>query len=192
MRACEPDRSSTVERDGSGSATTSTATASPGPARPDYLWVAEEGWEIDHFLFDNPELKRTPYAWLSDFVGMLPMPDGGAAEAALTADVNAEHVERIRRFSRLRDRSIFVGYAEDVVTASLGSGLPTAREFTEERYTCTGYVTGFDPPADRHALRAELGYRADEQVCLVAVPDGVEVRGYVPDLHRPLSACRAG
>jgi hypothetical protein len=67
---------------------------------PYYLWVADEGWEIDHFLFDNPELRRTPYAWLSDFVGMLPMPDGGAAEAALTADVNAEHVERIRRFSR--------------------------------------------------------------------------------------------
>ena len=41
---------------------------------------------IDHFLFDNPELKRTAYAWLTDFVGWLPMPDGGAAEAALTAD----------------------------------------------------------------------------------------------------------
>ena len=197
------------------------------------LWVADEGWEIDHFLFDNPELKRTPYAWLSDFVGMLPMPDGAAAEAALTADVNAEHVERIRRFPRLRDRSIFVGNPQDVVTASLGPGLPTAHEFTQERYTCTGYVTGFDPPTDRHALRAELGYRADEQVCLVTVggsgvgghllrrvadafglaeklvpglrmvavagpridpasvpvPDGVEVRGYVPDLHRHLSAC---
>jgi predicted glycosyltransferase len=197
------------------------------------LWVADEGWEIDHFLFDNPELKRTPYAWLSDFVGMLPMPDGGAAEAALTADVNAEHVERIRRFPRLRDRSIFVGNPEDVVTASLGPGLPTAHEFTQERYTCTGYVTGFDPPTDRQALREEVGYRADEQVCLVTVggsgvgghllrrvadafglaeklvpglrmvavagpridpasvpvPDGVEVLGYVPDLHRHLSAC---
>jgi pimeloyl-ACP methyl ester carboxylesterase/predicted glycosyltransferase len=197
------------------------------------LWVADEGWEIDHFLFDNPELKRTPYAWLSDFVGMLPMPDGGAAEAALTADVNAERVERIRRFPRLRDRSIFVGNPQDVVTASLGPGLPTAQEFAQERYAFTGYVTGFDPPADRQALRAELGYGADERVCLVAVggsgvgghllrrvadafglaeklvpglrmvavagpridpvsvpvPDGVEVRGYVPDLHRHLSAC---
>jgi pimeloyl-ACP methyl ester carboxylesterase/predicted glycosyltransferase len=197
------------------------------------LWVADEGWEVDHFLFDNPELKRTPYAWLSDFVGMLPMPDGGAAEAALTADVNAERVERIRRFPRLRDQSIFVGNPQDVVTASLGPGLPTAHEFARERYAFTGYITGFDPPADRHALRAELGYRADERVCLVAVggsgvgghllrrvadafgpaeklvpglrmvavtgpridpgsvpvPDGVEVRGYVPDLHRHLSAC---
>ena len=100
---------------------------------------------------------------------MLPMPDGGAAEAALTADVNAERVERIRRFPRLRDQSIFVGNPQDVVTASLGPGLPTAHEFARERYAFTGYITGFDPPADRHALRAELGYRADERICLVAV-----------------------
>ena len=41
------------------------------------LWAADEGWEIDQFLFDNPELKRAPYVWLADFVGMQPMPDGG-------------------------------------------------------------------------------------------------------------------
>ena len=57
---------------------------------------------VDHFLFDNPELKRTAYAWLTDFVGWLPMPEGGAAEAALTADWNAERVERMRRYPRLR------------------------------------------------------------------------------------------
>ena len=54
------------------------------------LWIVDEGWDIDHFLFDNPELKRTAYAWLTDFVGWLPTPDGGAADAALTADWNAE------------------------------------------------------------------------------------------------------
>ncbi len=41
------------------------------------LWIADEGWDVDHFLFDNPELKRTAYAWLTDFVGWLPMPEGG-------------------------------------------------------------------------------------------------------------------
>ena len=45
------------------------------------LWIADEGWDIDYFLHENPELKRTAYAWLTDFVGWLPMPDGGAAEA---------------------------------------------------------------------------------------------------------------
>jgi pimeloyl-ACP methyl ester carboxylesterase len=197
------------------------------------LWIADEGWDVDHFLFDNPELKRTAYAWLTDFVGFLPMPEGGAAEAALAADWNAEGVEQMRRFPRLRDRSIFVGNPGDLVDAPLGPGLPSVPDFTLERFACTGYVTGFTPPEDREALRAELGYRPGERICLVTVggsgvgghllrrvaaafplaekavpglrmiavtgpridpasvpvPDGVEVRGYVPDLYRHLAAC---
>ncbi|MBV9001106.1 MAG: hypothetical protein JO304_18750 [Solirubrobacterales bacterium] len=35
------------------------------------------------------------------------MPDGGEREAFLTADDNAEMVEHIARFPRLRDRAIF-------------------------------------------------------------------------------------
>lgn len=197
------------------------------------LWAVDEGWDIDQYLFDNPELKRVPYVWLADFIGAQPMPDGGPAEAVLTADFNAERVERMRRYPRLRDRSIFVGNPGDLVEAPLGSGLPTTREFARERYAFSGYVTGFDPPTDRQALRAELGYHPDERVCVVTVggsgvgghllqrvidaygraekqvpglrmlavtgpridpaalsaPDGVDVRGYVPDLHRHLAAC---
>jgi len=44
------------------------------------LWVGDEAWDVDYFLHENPELKRAPYAWLTDFVGWLPMPDGGAGE----------------------------------------------------------------------------------------------------------------
>ena len=106
------------------------------------LWIADEGWDVDHFLFDNPELKRTAYAWLTDFVGWLPMPEGGAAEAVLTADWNAEQVERMRRYPRLRDRSIFVGNPDDLVDEPLGPDLPSVRDWALERYTCAGYVTG--------------------------------------------------
>jgi pimeloyl-ACP methyl ester carboxylesterase/predicted glycosyltransferase len=133
------------------------------------LWIADEGWDVDHFLFDNPELKRTSYAWLTDFVGWLPMPEGGAAEAVLTADWNAERVERMWRYPRLRDRSIFVGNPDDLVDAPLGPELPTVRDWALERYTCSGYVTGPALPDDREALRAELGYRPGERVCLVSV-----------------------
>ena len=41
------------------------------------LWVADEGWDVDAFLHDNPELKRAPFAWLTDFTGWLPAPGGG-------------------------------------------------------------------------------------------------------------------
>ena len=66
------------------------------------LWIGDEAWELDYYLHENPELKTAPYAFLTDFVGWLPMPDGGAAEAALTADYNAEMIEQRTRFSRDR------------------------------------------------------------------------------------------
>ena len=46
------------------------------------LWIVDEGWDVDYFLHENPELKRAPYAWLTDFVGWLPMPDGGDARTS--------------------------------------------------------------------------------------------------------------
>jgi pimeloyl-ACP methyl ester carboxylesterase len=133
------------------------------------LWVADEGWDVDAFLHDNPELKRTAYAWLTDFTGWLPMPDGGPAEERLTADWNEERIERGRRYPRLRDRSVFVGSEEDVVDLPLGPGLPTARDWARERYDFAGYVLPAFPARDREELRAELGFGADERVVVVTV-----------------------
>ncbi|NLD76298.1 MAG: alpha/beta fold hydrolase, partial [Acidimicrobiales bacterium] len=133
------------------------------------LVVGDEAWDIDYFLHENPELKRFSYAWMTDFVGWLPMPDGADEEAALTADYNAEMIEQRARFRRLRDRSIFVGDAEDVVTDRFGPGLPAIDEWTRDEFDFAGYITGFEPVADREALRAELGYRPDERVCVVTV-----------------------
>ena len=48
------------------------------------LWIGDEAWDLDHFLHENPGLKRAPFAWLTDFVGWLPMADGGEREAYLT------------------------------------------------------------------------------------------------------------
>jgi pimeloyl-ACP methyl ester carboxylesterase/predicted glycosyltransferase len=200
------------------------------------LWIGDEAWELDHFLHENPELKTAAYAWLTDFVGWLPMPSGGDREAGLTADYNAEMLGQVQRFSRVRDRAIFVGEPDDIVAERFGPGLPSIREWTEAHYAFSGYVTGFDPNSlgDRAALRAELAYRPDERVCVVtcggsgvgepllrraiasfpeakrrvpglrmvvvagpridpaalgAAGDGLELRGYVPDLHRHLAAC---
>ena len=135
------------------------------------LWIGDEAWDVDHFLHENPELKTAAYAWLTDFVGYLPMPSGGEREALLTADYNAEMIEQIARYPRIRDRAIFVGDPDDVVPERFGPGLPLIRDWTVEHFRFSGYVTGFDPVAlaDRAALRDELGYRADEQVCVVAV-----------------------
>jgi pimeloyl-ACP methyl ester carboxylesterase/predicted glycosyltransferase len=198
------------------------------------LVVGDEAWDVDYFLHENPELKRFAYAWFTDFVGYLPMPDGGERESLVTADYNAEMIEHIARYPRIRDRAIFVGEPDDVVSLPFGPGLPAIRDWTEEHYDFTGYVTGFDPAgvADRAALRAELGYAPDERVCVVTVggsgvgehllrrvvgsfdaaaarvpglrmvvvtgpridpssfrpAERLEIRPFVPDLHRHLAA----
>jgi pimeloyl-ACP methyl ester carboxylesterase/predicted glycosyltransferase len=135
------------------------------------LWIGDEAWELDYYLHENPEQKSAAYVWLTDFVGWLPMPDGGEHEAFLTADYNAEMIEHIARYPRLRDRAIFVGDADDVVPDSFGAGLPRIRDWTEQHYEFAGYVTGFDPAefADRERIRAELDFRPDERVCIVTV-----------------------
>jgi hypothetical protein len=135
------------------------------------LWIADEGWEIDYYLHENPEVKRAAYAWLTDFVGWLPMEDGGEPEAALTADYNAEMIEHIARFPRVRDRAIFVGNLDDVIPESFGPGLPDIPAWTADHYAFAGHVTGFDPGelGDRERLRAELSYAPGEQVCVVSV-----------------------
>jgi pimeloyl-ACP methyl ester carboxylesterase/predicted glycosyltransferase len=135
------------------------------------LWIGDEAWELDYYLHENPEQKQAAYVWLTDFVGWLPMPDGADHEAFLTADYNAEMIEHIARFPRIRDRALYVGNADDIVPDAFGPGLPLIRDWTEDHYDLTGYVTGFDPSAfsDREALRAELGYAADEKICVVTV-----------------------
>jgi hypothetical protein len=136
------------------------------------LWSGDGALELDYYLPENPEEKRAAYAWVTDFVGWLPMLDGGDHEAALIADYNAEMIGHIARYPRLRDRSVFVGAPDDIVADPFGAGLPAIRDWTEHHYEFSGdYITGFAPDdlADRAALRAELGYRDDEQVCVVTV-----------------------
>jgi pimeloyl-ACP methyl ester carboxylesterase/predicted glycosyltransferase len=135
------------------------------------LWIGDEAWELDYYLHENPREKRAPYAWLSDFVGFLPMDDGDARERFLAADHNAQKVEHIAEHPEVRDLSLFVGNPEDIVPKRLGPELPMIRDWTERNYEFTGYVTGFDPAdlGDRTKLRADLGYGDDEQVCIVTV-----------------------
>ena len=63
----------------------------------------------------TPSEEGRPMAWLTDFVGYLPMPDRGGREAFVAADYNADMIEQIARHGSIRDRSIFVGNPDDIV-----------------------------------------------------------------------------
>jgi pimeloyl-ACP methyl ester carboxylesterase/predicted glycosyltransferase len=135
------------------------------------LWIGDEAWELDYYLHENPAEKRVPFAWLTDFVGFLPMADGGEPESLLTADYNADMVDHIAEHPEVRDLALFVGNPDDIVAERLGPELPMIRDWTERHFDFTGYVTGFDPAdlGERTKLRAELDYKDDEQVCIVTV-----------------------
>ena len=136
------------------------------------LVVGDEAWDVDYYLHENPEIKNTAFAWLTDFVGWLPMADGGDREAFLTADYNAEMIEQVERFPRIRDRAVFVGNPDDIVPDDFGPDLPGIRDWTERHYQFSGYITGFDPSPlieRREELRRELGFHEDERVVIVAV-----------------------
>ncbi|KRR03830.1 alpha/beta hydrolase [Bradyrhizobium valentinum] len=135
------------------------------------LVIADEAWDIDHYWHEHPELKKAKLAWLTDFVGYVPMASGGEHEAFLTSDYNAEMIEHVERHPTVRDRSIFVGTPEDIVPLSFGADLPPMRDWIPKHFDFTGYIIGEHPQGfgSREVLRERLGYRDDEQICIVTV-----------------------
>ncbi len=135
------------------------------------LVIGDEAWDVDYHYHENPELKRQPFVFLTDFVGCLPMEEGNAREAALCADRNADDIEHVARYPYLRDAAIFVGNREDVSEQTFGPGLPVIREWTDRNFCYCGYCLPFDPRAlaDTERLRAEHGYRSDEKIAIAAV-----------------------
>jgi predicted glycosyltransferase len=108
---------------------------------------------------------------MSDFVGILPIDEADDYERFLARDYNEEMIEHVEGRPEVRDVSLFMGERADVTRRSFGDGLPAIDDWAPAHYEFTGYAYGFDPaaPEDRDALRAELGYRADETVCVVSV-----------------------
>jgi predicted glycosyltransferase len=149
------------------------------------VWIADEAWEVDYFLHENPELKSAPYVWLTDFVGVLPTEEGDEREALLVADGNAQMIEHVERHPHLRDRSIFIGEAPDIVPRRFGEGLPPIPEWTAAHFDFAGYVTGFDGLPDRDAVREQLGWSAEETVCVVSAGGSAAGR----DLLQRIAAC---
>jgi hypothetical protein len=108
------------------------------------LWLGDEAWEVDYFLHENPELKTTPYVFVTDFVGWLPVDE---SEEWLTSDYNAENIGHVEGHPGLRDVAIFIGDREDVIPHSFGPGLPAIDEWVPKHFEFSGYVsaTAADP-----------------------------------------------
>ncbi len=136
------------------------------------LWIGDEAWEIDHFLHENPELKTTPYVFMTDFIGWVPMDRSvGSREAALTADYNAQMIEQVERFPYVRDRALYFGGYEDLLPERFGPNLPAIPDWTREHFDAVGYVTPSDPEnyVDKRQERQRLGYDPDQPLVILTV-----------------------
>ncbi len=135
------------------------------------LVIGDEAWDVDYHYHENPELKRQPFVFLTDFVGCLPMEPGNEREAVLCADRNADDIEHVARYPYLRDAALFVGNREDVTEQTFGPGLPGIRDWTDRNFCYCGYCLPFDPRslADTGRLRTRYGYRDDEKIAIAAV-----------------------
>ncbi len=161
------------------------------------LWVGDEAWELDYYLHENPGQKRAAYVWLTDFVGWLPMPDGGRREAPglpgirqwteAHYDFSGDYITGFDP-SDLADRDALraeLGYAagEKVCVVTVGgssAGAHLLRRVIESYPQAERAVPGL-------RMVAVAGPRIDPRR-LPAVP-GVEVHAYVHDLYRHLAAC---
>ncbi len=135
------------------------------------LVIADEAWDVDHYWHEHPEMKKAQIAWLTDFVGWVPMAEGGEHEAFLTTDYNAEMIGHVEGHPELRDRAIFVGNPADIVPHGFGNDLPAMRDWIPEHFDFCGYVLGQHPTEfdTGEELRARFGYRDGEKVCIVTV-----------------------
>jgi len=134
------------------------------------LVIGDESWEVDYYYHENPELKRQPFAFLTDFVGCLPM-EADEREAHLCADRNADDIEHVERFPYVRDAAIFVGNREDVTEDPFGPGLPRIRDWTDRNFSYAGYALPFDPRdfSDVEKLRAKHGYSSAEKIAIASI-----------------------
>jgi pimeloyl-ACP methyl ester carboxylesterase len=157
MRACQPIRDGHVERDGIkifyelfGTGETTVLLL------PTWSIIHSRHWKMQ-----IPYLARHCRIITFDARG-----NGGSDRPSEAADAAGSHCPNERctpgRTSSTPTR------AGRNTTSTTG---PFIRGWTREHYSFAGYVTGFDPSdfADRVRLRHELGYRDDEQICIVTV-----------------------
>ena len=128
--------------------------------------IGDEAWDVDYYYHENPELKRQPFVFLTDFVGCLPMERRRARGAAVRRPQRRRHRARralslrarrgdLRRQPRGRDRAAV--RPRPAAASATGPTATSATAATACRSTRRRWPT-------RERLRARHGYRRDEKI----------------------------
>lgn len=198
------------------------------------LVVGDETYELNVGFMKKPELKRSPYVMIYDFIGLDSMTSNPMEWLGIYMWNRIWSKDFKKGRDPIHERALFIGEEEDVADRPFGFLLPGRREWARAMCEFVGYVLPFDPSKlrDRAEIRADLGYGCEPLiVCAIGgtaigrellnlcgqafpylqesldglkmllmcgprletesldVPDGVEVRGYVPNLYKHFAAC---
>ena len=134
------------------------------------LVVGDESWEVFDNLHYNPSLKKAPFVFMTDFVGLTPVNQDQTRQAHVY-NVNGSWVEKWEIHRKVTDLAIFIGNRGDIPDTPFGEGLPNRRQWAKEHFEFSGYVLSFDPAyySDRQTLRENLGFSREDKILLVAV-----------------------
>jgi len=134
------------------------------------LVVGDESWEVVDNLHYNPSLKKAPFVFMTDFIGMTNVSQDPTKQAHVY-NLNGSWVEKWEIHPEATDLGIFIGNPDDIPDNPFDEGLPNRRQWTKDHFEFSGYVLAFDPSrySDRPSIRKKLGFSSDEKILLVAV-----------------------
>jgi UDP:flavonoid glycosyltransferase YjiC (YdhE family) len=198
------------------------------------LVIGDEANEIIMMFKQNPNLKKVPFVFITDFIGY-GSTTNNPLEKLVDYYMNSSLYSKkdLKRPPAEMDMCLFVGEEEDIPDTKIGFMLPRTREWARACCKFIGYVFQFDPAeyADKEKVRASLGYGKESlAICSIGgtaigkellllcgrsyslvreklpgfrmilvygprfsaesldVPQGVEVKGYVPNLYQHFAA----
>ncbi len=124
------------------------------------LVIGDEAYEIHIEILKHPNVKRAPFVFVADFVGMDSMSKNPLEKLGVYF-LNRIWAKDYRRKIRVSDLLLFVGEEEDIPDKKLGFLLPNRREYARDRNAqFIGYVLPFQPAqlADPETMKKKLGY----------------------------------
>ncbi len=133
------------------------------------LLIGDETYDLVTAFKERPELKKSPFVMIYDFVGFDAMTHSPGEHLGIYV-MNRMWVSGFPRKPPVYDLGLFIGEPEDVPDRRFGFLLPYRRAFAQARYRFTGYVLTFRPEeyGNKDSIRARLGY-GKEKLIICAV-----------------------
>ncbi|MBW1912375.1 MAG: hypothetical protein JRI43_04240 [Deltaproteobacteria bacterium] len=123
------------------------------------LFIGDETFEISMTLVKKPALKKLPFVFILDYIGLDPT-GPGLKEKLIAYLVNRRGSKDYHPKNRVMDLTLFVGELEDVPDKSFGFLLPNRRDYAKKTCQFIGHILPFSPSdfIDTIHIRNKLGY----------------------------------